>query len=56
MPHYHYCAICKIPVALCSDDSCKEEDSGHANVGEHYCSIHHPDPEHHVEPTPPLKR
>jgi hypothetical protein len=56
MAHYHYCAVCRIPVANCADESCQQENSEHANAGEHYCSIHHPDPEYHVAVTPPLKR
>jgi hypothetical protein len=54
MAHIHHCKICNEQVAICSDDSCL--DPGHPNAGEHYCSVHHPDPAHHVEPTPPLAR
>jgi len=61
MPHFHYCKICKLPVANCSDESCtaeaKEGQEAHANAGEHYCSVHQPkDSPHYVAPTPPLKR
>lgn len=55
MPHYHHCAKCGVQVSMCSDDTCRT-DKKHANYGLHYCSIHHPDPEFHVEPTPPLSR
>lgn len=54
MAHSHNCKVCGVEVARCSDDSCLNKE--HANAGEHYCSIHHPDPEHHVEPTKPLTR
>ena len=55
MAHMHYCKVCKIPVANCSNDTCKTNED-HANAGEHFCSIHHPDPQFKVEPTPPLKK
>lgn len=55
MPHLHYCKVCNEQVAVCSDDSCLTDET-HANAVEHYCSVHHPDPEHHVEPTEPLSR
>jgi hypothetical protein len=51
MPHYHLCKVCQIQVANCSDDSCLGED--HANAGEHYCSIHHPDEKIRVEVVAP---
>lgn len=54
MPHIHHCKVCMIPVANCSDDSCKG-DEGHGNAGEHYCSIHHP-AEHKVEQAAPPPR
>ena len=68
MPHTHFCDVCKIEVAHCSDNSCFEDPShanaaGHHNGGGdrdkaalHYCSQHHPDPKHFVAPTPPLSR
>jgi len=68
MPHNHLCAVCGVPVAICSDDSCLSDPNhpnapGHHDGGgdpdkakKHYCSIHHPDQKHHIEPTPPLKR
>jgi hypothetical protein len=68
MAHYHHCAVCKIPVAMCSDDSCKTVENhpnaaGHHTGGGdpekaklHYCPEHQPDPEFHIEPTPPLSR
>lgn len=55
--HYHKCSQtfdngqkCHEIVAACEGGDCAGNDEGH------FCSIHHPDPEHHVEPTPPLKR
>jgi len=68
MPHMHHCAVCLVPVAMCSDDSCLSDEShpnapGHHDGGgdpekakQHYCTIHHPDPTHFVPPTPPLKK
>jgi len=54
--HYHKCAqelpnnqVCGQVVAVCAGEGCEQEH-------DHYCSIHHPDPSHRVEPTPPLKR
>lgn len=47
MSHQHYCKVCKIPVAICDGDSCVQD------TEEHYCSIHHPDPQHRVEVQPP---
>jgi hypothetical protein len=57
MAHYHYCKVCKVPVAFCSDDSCKT-DKDHANAAEeHFCSVHQPpNSRHYIPPTPPLKR
>jgi len=56
MSHYHYCKVCKVPVANCSDDSCKE-DPGHPNAVQHFCSIHQPpDSPNYIPPTPPLRR
>ena len=66
--HYHYCSVCKIPVAVCADDSCKTDEThpnapGHHDGGGdtekaklHYCPEHHPDPAHHLDPTPPLTK
>lgn len=48
MPHIHNCKVCNEQVAICAGDCQQETD--------HYCSVHHPDPEHHVEPTPPLTK
>lgn len=55
MPHTHHCAVCKIPVAVCSDDACANDET-HGNAGEHYCPIHHTEAEHKVIPPPPLSR
>ena len=57
MAHQHYCRVCKIPVAVCNDESCFQPDGDgefrHPNAGEHYCSIHHPDPAYRVDPIHP---
>ncbi len=52
--HYHKCCqelpnkqVCGQTVAVCGGDSCSQDQE------KHYCSIHHPDPEFHVEPAPP---
>jgi len=55
--HYHKCGhqlpndqVCGQIVGSAegvSCESCREEQ---------FCSAHHPDPEHRVEPTPPLSR
>lgn len=55
MSHTHHCQVCKIAVAMCSDDACTGDDE-HANAGEHYCSIHHPEEEHKAVVPPPLSR
>lgn len=68
MPHYHHCEVCKIPVAMCSDEACKTAEN-HPNgpdhhdgggdpekAGKHYCNIHHPAEAHHLEPTPYLTK
>jgi len=55
--HYHKCCqelannqVCGQVVAVCGGESCEQDKESH------YCSIHHPDPQHHIEPTPPLKK
>lgn len=45
MAHVHHCKVCGVAVASCADACQQEED--------HFCSMHHPDPEHHVEETRP---
>lgn len=63
--HYHKCgyklanhektgSVCQQIVAAADGLSCAECEG--ENKVEHFCSIHHPDPEHHVEPTPPPKK
>jgi hypothetical protein len=58
--HLHYCKVCKIPVAHCSDERCAMTqgiaEGDEVKDDNEYCPIHHPSPEHHVDPTPPLKR
>lgn len=60
MPHTHHCEVCKIAVAVCSDEACQgdppEDGQPHPNAGEHYCSIHHPEDEHKIVPALPLSR
>lgn len=57
MLHYHKCGhklpnnqVCGQIVAVCGGESCEQDKQ------DHWCSIHHPDPAHHIEPTPPPKK
>lgn len=46
--HVHRCIICQDQVAICADE-CQHD-------AKPFCSLHHPDAEHRVEPTPPVGR
>lgn len=46
--HIHRCDVCQDQVAICADD-CQHD-------GKSYCSMHHTDPKHRVDPTPPVGR
>lgn len=48
MAHTHHCEVCKQPVAVCDDGGC-QGDTGH------YCTVHHPNPAHHVEDKPTVR-
>jgi hypothetical protein len=49
MAHTHHCKICKIPVAVCSDERCQGDEG-------HFCTIHHPDPQYQRDLQPPPGR
>lgn len=51
MAHTHHCEVCKIPVAICSDDGCVGPDA----FG-YYCTQHHPSPQFHRDLLPPPGR
>jgi hypothetical protein len=42
--HTHHCVVCNMTVAICSE-ACVHE-------GDHYCSVHHPDPAKRHNPAP----
>lgn len=48
MSHAHHCKVCGQLVAMCDGDTCAQEQ-------DHYCSVHHPDPAHHVEDKPTVR-
>ena len=63
--HTHHCHVCCIPVATCAGGECSfpdlrpdcdDKECLALSHGHHYCSIHHPDPNHHIEPDPPPRR
>jgi hypothetical protein len=43
--HNHFCEVCKQAVAHCGAGDCQ-------HPGPHYCSAHHPDPDHRVDDKP----
>lgn len=45
--HSHFCKVCLTQTAVCDGPCVQEED--------HYCSQHHPDPEHRVEDKPTVR-
>lgn len=49
MSHTHHCPVCKVPVAVCSDEHCLGDEG-------HYCTLHHPDPAYHQDLIPPPGR
>jgi len=47
MAHTHHCVVCNNVVAVCGDAGCQSDEG--------YCTLHHPDPDHHAEDKPVVR-